>query len=60
MTVSFPSNMILSGGGAKTARKQPTWSDQVWELYERTTGKARPEFFAQHAPSTRHRNGTMS
>ncbi|MFO0808517.1 MAG: four helix bundle protein [Gemmataceae bacterium] len=44
MTVSFLSNMVLGGSGVKNTRK-PTksWPEQVWELYERVTGKPRPQ-----------------
>jgi four helix bundle protein len=55
MTVAFITSMVLPGGGAKTARKPPTMSDYAWELYERVTGKSRPEFFAKHSPTTRPR-----
>ena len=48
MTVGFISSMIKPGSGAKHLRKVPNWTDQVWELYERTTGKPRPPLF--HPP----------
>jgi four helix bundle protein len=45
MTVGFISSMVKPGSGAKHLRKVPNWTDQVWELYERTIGKPRPAMF---------------
>ena len=45
MTVGFISSMVKPGSGAKYLRKLPSWTEQVWELYERTTGKPRPAMF---------------
>ena len=39
--------MIKPGSGVKHLRKQVNWTDQVWEIYERTTGKPRPALFQQ-------------
>jgi four helix bundle protein len=47
MTVGFISSMIKPGSGAKHLRKMPSWTEQVWELYERVTGKPRPPLFHQ-------------
>jgi four helix bundle protein len=47
MTVGFISSMVKPGSGAKHLRKVPNWTDQVWELYERTTGKPRPALFCR-------------
>ncbi len=33
---------FLDGSGVKHTRKPVSWSDQVWEIYERVTGKKRP------------------
>ena len=38
MTTSFISSMVQPGSGAKHLRKQPNWTDKVWEIYERTHG----------------------
>jgi four helix bundle protein len=43
MTVSFLRSMVLDQSGVKHVRKVVSWSDQVWEIYERVTGKKRPE-----------------
>lgn len=51
MTVAFLSNMVLGGSGVKNAAKPVSMSDYAWELYERLSGKERPEFFKQHSPS---------
>jgi hypothetical protein len=32
----------------------PSWTDQVWEIYERITGKPRPALFCIHGERTRH------
>ena len=52
LTVAFIRAMILPRGGVRTRGKPKNWSDQVWEIYERTTGKPRPELFqtTQHDP----------
>jgi four helix bundle protein len=60
MTVSFLTSMVMAGSGVKTARKPPSMSDYAWELYERVTGKPRPEFFRKHAPTTRPRAGATT
>ena len=49
MVVGFIGSMVQFGSGAKHLRKRPRWSDQVWEIYERVTGKPRPAMFAQAA-----------
>jgi four helix bundle protein len=45
MTVSFLRSMVMSGSGVKNVRAYKSWSDEVWEMYERFTGQSRPEFF---------------
>jgi four helix bundle protein len=45
MTVSFIRSMAMPGAGVKHTKKYVSFSEQVWEMYERTTGKERPEFF---------------
>jgi four helix bundle protein len=45
MTVAFIKAMVMPGSGVKKMIKRPSWSEQVWELYERVTGQERPEFF---------------
>jgi four helix bundle protein len=51
MTTSFIQSMVMPGAGVKSIKKVPSWSEQVWELYERTTGRERPEFFRKHKPA---------
>ena len=46
LTVGFIRSMIMPRGGVRNLGKRPNWSNQVWEIYERTTGKKRPDFFA--------------
>jgi four helix bundle protein len=50
MTVGFISSMVKSGSGVKHLRKVPSWTEQVWETYERLTGKPRPPLFRQPEP----------
>ena len=45
MMVSFIRSMIMPGAGVKHTKKHVNFSEQVWEMYERVTGKERPEFF---------------
>jgi len=45
MTISFVRSMVLAGSGARDFKKVKSWTDEVWETYERITGKPRPEFF---------------
>lgn len=48
MTVGFIQSMILPRGGVRTRKKAKSWTNQVWEIYERVTGKPRPDLF--HEP----------
>lgn len=45
MTVSFIRSMVMPKSGVKHIRKYKSWSDEVWELYERHTGQQRPELW---------------
>jgi four helix bundle protein len=45
LTVAFIRSMVLPRGGVRTRGKSPPWSSQVWEIYERVTGKQRPADF---------------
>ena len=45
LTVGFIRSMIMPRGGVRTLGSRPNWSNQVWEIYERTTGKKRPDIF---------------
>lgn len=45
MTVGFIGSMIKPGSGAKHLRKRPSWTEEVWERYERITGRKRPPMF---------------
>jgi len=49
MIVSFIRSMVMPGSGVKHIRRYKSWSDEVWELYERVTGKERPEVFRTDA-----------
>jgi four helix bundle protein len=48
MTVTFVKSMVMGGSGVKNVKKYKSWSDEVWEHYEKITGKQRPEFFRKH------------
>jgi four helix bundle protein len=47
LTVGFIRSMIMPRGGVKTLGKRPSWSNQVWEIYERITGQPRPALFEE-------------
>jgi hypothetical protein len=44
MMVGFIKSMVMAGSGVKNIRKTVSWPDQIWEIYEKTTGLQRPEF----------------
>lgn len=46
MTVAFPTNMVMRGSGVKNVKPLHNHAYDVWELFERITGKPRPD----HAP----------
>jgi len=45
LTVAFMQSMVKAGSGVKHVQKFKSWTDQVWETYERVTGKLRPPLF---------------
>ena len=45
LTVGFLVSMVKPGSGVKHMRQYKTWTEQVWETYERLTGKQRPAIF---------------
>jgi len=45
MTVGFIRAMVMPGSGVKHQRRYVSWTDQVWENYERITGQKRPALF---------------
>lgn len=46
MTIGFIQSMVQPGSGVKHHRKaQPSWTEQVWERFERITGQKRPPLF---------------
>ena len=45
LTVGFLQSMVKQGSGVKYSTKLKSWTDQVWETYERITGKPRPPLF---------------
>jgi four helix bundle protein len=49
MIVSFIKSMVMPGSGVKNTRRYVSFSEQVWEMYERTTGQQRPEIFRKKA-----------
>jgi four helix bundle protein len=50
LTIAFIRSMIMPRGGVRTLGKGPTWSNKTWEIYERVTGKPRPEMFRPPEP----------
>ncbi|MGD0900394.1 MAG: four helix bundle protein [Thermoguttaceae bacterium] len=47
MIVAFITAMVKPGSGVKHLRKEVSWTEQVWERYERITGRPRPAMFQQ-------------
>lgn len=43
--VGFITSMVKPGSGVKNLRPIKSWSEHVWEVYERLTGKTRPAIF---------------
>jgi len=43
--IAFIRAMVMPRGGARTLGPKPNWPGRVWEIYERLTGKPRPERF---------------
>ena len=57
LTVGFIRAMVLPRGGVRTLGRPKNWSNQVWEIYERTTGKRRPALFeSTREPAPLRRN----
>ncbi len=52
MIVCFVQSMVLPGSGVKQLRRQKSWTDEVWERYERITGRERPEMFRTETAGT--------
>ena len=52
MMVAFIQSMVMPRSGVKHIRKEVDWSEQVWQTYERLTGKPRPEMFRKKPPET--------
>ena len=59
MTVGFIQSMVMPRSGVKHLRKIPDWSEQVWERYERITGKPRPDLFQKAAEEKRRQSGAI-
>ena len=45
MTVAFIKSMVMPGSGVKHQRKYVSWTEQVWQNFERITGQKRPPLF---------------
>jgi len=45
MTVAFIKSMVMDGSGVKNVRKHVSWPERVWQVYERITGKPRPDIY---------------
>jgi four helix bundle protein len=42
LIVAFIRKMVLPGSGVKHVRPHDDWTQKVWDVYERATGKQRP------------------
>lgn len=47
MLVGFIRSMIMPRSGVRNIRRSKSWSEKVWEVYERVTGKPRDEMYWQ-------------
>jgi four helix bundle protein len=47
LILAFIRAMIMPRGGVRSLGKRPSWSSQVWEIYERVTGNQRPAMAEQ-------------
>ncbi len=45
LEVGFMTSMVKPGSGVKNLRPLKSWSEHVWEVYERLTGKTRPAIY---------------
>jgi four helix bundle protein len=45
LTVGFIQSLVMPRGGVKRIQKRESWTNKVWEIYERNTGKERPALF---------------
>jgi len=46
LIIAFIRAMIMPRGGVRSLGTKPNWPGRVWEIYERLTGKPRPDRFA--------------
>jgi four helix bundle protein len=44
LIVGFIRKMVMPGAGVKTVRPADDWTQRVWDVYERATGKQRPSY----------------
>jgi len=51
MIIVFIKSMVMPGSGVKHKRQCVSWTEQVWENYERITGQKRPALFETNAAS---------
>lgn len=49
MAVAFLTSMVKAGSGVKHQRPFKSWTDQVWDSYEKLTGNKRPVLFETEA-----------
>ena len=43
--IAFIGSLVRVGSGVKNMRRVKSWSEEVWEMFERTTGQERPGVF---------------
>lgn len=50
MTIAFVKQMNKAGSGVKHMRKVQSWTDKVWEQWEKITGQERPDWIKNGTP----------
>ena len=51
MIIGFMKSMVMPGSGVKHQRPYVSWTEQVWQNFERITGQKRPPLFETNAES---------
>jgi four helix bundle protein len=52
MIIGFIRSMVLPRSGVRNLHKYKSWAEEVWERYEKLTGKRRPQFMVSKPESS--------